>query len=103
MARGVEVAGKHILVVEDILDTGATMSNLLLKLESLGAKSIRVVIAFHKRNPKRMIPYQSDYVGFEVPNFFICGYGADYNQKFRDVPHLFVLSKHAISTYKIQE
>ena len=65
------------------------MKKLIEKLQSLGALSIRSAIAFHKRNPKRTISYQADYLAFEVPNTFICGYGTDYNEKFRDIPHLF--------------
>jgi hypoxanthine phosphoribosyltransferase len=103
VARGAEVAGKHVLIVEDIFDTGGTMTKLIGKLEELDAKSIRSTIAFHKRNPKRVLSYQADYIGFEVPNTFIVGYGTDYNEKFRDVPHLFELNALGIKTFAVEE
>jgi len=60
-----EICNKHVLVIEDIYDTGTTMKQLLIKLGSLGARSLRVAIAFHKRNPANLKHgWTADYTGF---------------------------------------
>ncbi len=79
-ARKAEVCGKHILVVEDTVDTGKTMKALLEKLLVLGAASVKTAVTFHKRNPKIVeIGFRADYLAFEIPNVFAVGYGLDYN------------------------
>lgn len=89
-----------MLVIEDIYDTGTTMKQLLNKLNELGASSLRVAIAFHKRNPANLKHnYKADYLGFVVPNDFIVGYGVDYNEKFRETKHLFKINSSGIAKF----
>ena len=95
-----EVENKHVLVVEDIYDTGASMTKMLSTLKKMGAATVKSAIAFHKLNPDNVsLNYRAEYVGFEVPMAFIVGYGCDYNEKFREVPHLFVLNETGIKEF----
>ncbi|ORZ34675.1 phosphoribosyltransferase-like protein [Catenaria anguillulae PL171] len=90
--------GKHLLLVEDIIDTGNTMVALLAKLKQYEPASIRVVSLFLKRTPLSN-GYQPDFVGFEIPNNFIVGYALDYNEHFRDLDHVCVISEHGKAKY----
>lgn len=90
--------GKNLLIVEDIIDTGLTMSNLLNLLQEFKPKSVRVVSLFVKRTPKSS-GYRPDYTGFEVPNKFIVGYALDYNEYFRDLNHVCIINEHGIKKY----
>jgi hypoxanthine phosphoribosyltransferase len=87
-----DVKGRSILLVEDIVDTGNTLKYLLGKFESLGAKDVRVCSLLDKpeRREQRVI---ADYIGFEIPNEFVVGYGLDYNQKYRNLPFIGVLKR----------
>ena len=90
-----DLAGKNILIVEDMIDTGTTMKTVLEKIQSLyEPKSLRVAVAFHKMTPKNVEwGYFADYTGFLVPCEFFCGYGMDFNGHLRDLPHLCVLNE----------
>ncbi|KAH8870227.1 Hypoxanthine-guanine phosphoribosyltransferase [Schistosoma japonicum] len=83
---------KDILVVEDIIDTGRTITKLINHLESLSTKSVKVASLLVKRT---MPPsqYHPDFVGFEVPNRFVVGYALDYNEHFRDLHHICVINE----------
>ncbi|VDN15262.1 unnamed protein product [Dibothriocephalus latus] len=76
--------GKDILIVEDIVDTGRTMSNLNKYLRTLNARSVRVVSLLVKRTPLSC-GYRPDFAGFEIPDEFVVGYALDYNDYFRDL------------------
>jgi hypoxanthine phosphoribosyltransferase len=82
--------GKDVLVVEDILDTGLTLHYLLQNLESRGPKSLRVVTLLNKPS-RREIDVTADYVGFEIPDQFVVGYGLDFNQRYRNLPNISIL------------
>ena len=84
------VAGRHLLIVEDIIDSGITMQYLLNNLASRGAASIRVCTLLDKPE-RRQVPIQADYTGFSIPNEFVVGYGLDYNQMYRNLPEIGVL------------
>ncbi|XP_054715853.1 hypoxanthine-guanine phosphoribosyltransferase-like isoform X2 [Uloborus diversus] len=86
------LAGRNLLIVEDIIDTGFTMSNLLVLLKEFKPKSVRVVSLFVKRSPNSN-GYKPDYIGFEVPNKFIVGYALDYNEYFRDLNHVCIINE----------
>lgn len=91
------------MVIEDIIDSGRTMIALLEALNNLKAKSVCSAIAFDKYNAKRMTNYVAEYTGFDLQvseDLFIVGYGTDYNEWFREIPHLFVLNE---SGYKEKE
>ena len=82
-----QIEGRHIIIVEDIVDTGHTMNRLFQLLDGRGAASISICTLFHKPDSFQY-DFPLQYVGFEVPNIFIIGYGLDYNgfgRGFRDV------------------
>ncbi len=85
-----DVRDRDILLVDDILDTGKTMSAIVSKLSAYGPKSIRSAVLLWKkeRTVVEMIP---DYVGFEIPDAFVVGYGLDYDDRFRHIPYIGVL------------
>ncbi|MGQ9535949.1 MAG: hypoxanthine phosphoribosyltransferase [Actinomycetota bacterium] len=84
------IRGREILVVEDIVDTGLTLSYILRNLESRGPLSIRVC-TFLDRAVRRIVPVEIHYRCFEVGKEFVVGYGLDYRQKWRNLPQVHVL------------
>lgn len=86
----VSVQGKHLIVVEDIIDTGLTLSYLLENLRSRGAASVKLAALLDKPEPRK-IGVAVDYVGFEVPNKFLVGYGLDAAERYRNLPFIAVL------------
>jgi hypoxanthine phosphoribosyltransferase len=85
-----DIAGRHVLVVEDIVDSGLTLSWLLKYLASRSAASIEVVALLRKPDAVR-VPVPARYVGFDIPNEFVVGYGLDYAERYREVPGVAVL------------
>jgi len=88
------VEGKDVLLVEDILDTGLTLSYLLQILESRGPRSLKVVALLNKPS-RRIIEVPAEYIGFEIPDHFVVGYGLDFNQRYRNLPDITVLKVDA--------
>lgn len=86
------VEGKDILVVEDIIDTGLTLTYLKELLMERGAKSVKIC-TFLDKVVKRKVPLKGDYVGFEVPDEFVVGYGLDYAEKYRNLSDVCILKK----------
>ena len=84
--------GKDILVVEDILDSGVTLSYLLKHLSSRNPNSIRLCTLLDKPERRKM-PITADYIGTTVPDEFIVGYGLDYDEKYRNLPYIGVLKR----------
>ena len=82
--------GRDLLVVEDILDSGVTLSFLLKNLSARGPRSIRLCTLLDKPD-RRKVPITPDYVGVQVPDKFIVGYGLDYAEKYRNLPYIGVL------------
>lgn len=89
-----DIAGKHVIVVEDIVDSGLTLSWLLKYLESRSAKTVDVVALFRKPDAVK-VPVPVKYVGFDIPSEFVVGYGLDYNERYREVPFVGVLRPEA--------
>ena len=87
-----DITGKHIIVVEDILDSGVTLNYLKGYLMNRKPNSIKIVTLFDKPS-RRKAPIYSDYAGYEVPNEFIVGYGLDYAEKYRNLPYIGVLKR----------
>lgn len=81
------IAGKHVLVVEDIIDTGLTMQYLLENLGTRQPASLAICSLLFKPETNR-IPVKIDYLGFEIPNHFVVGYGLDYDELYRNLPYL---------------
>lgn len=84
------IEGENILVVEDIIDSGRTLNYLLENLKSRGAKSVKLCTLLNKPD-RRVVDVDVDYVGFEIPDEFIVGYGLDYAQKYRNLPYIGIL------------
>ena len=82
-----DVNNKNVLIVEDIIDTGKTLKYLLKYFEERGAKTVRIASLLDKPE-RRMVEIKGDFIGFEVPNDFIVGYGLDYNQEYRNLPYI---------------
>jgi hypoxanthine phosphoribosyltransferase len=83
--------GRDVLLVEDILDTGLTVHYILQNLESRGPRSLKLVTLLSKPS-RRQIDVPVDYLGFEIPDRFVVGYGLDYNQRYRNLPDIRILS-----------
>jgi hypoxanthine phosphoribosyltransferase len=81
---------KSILLVEDIIDTGRTIFEVKKMLYNKGAKNVKVVSLLDKPE-RRIVDIDADYVGFDIPNEFVIGFGLDYNQKYRNLPYIGVL------------
>jgi hypoxanthine phosphoribosyltransferase len=84
------VTGKHVLVVEDIIDTGLTLQYILRNLQTRGPASIRVCGLLLKEKARVSEP-QCDYVGFRIPDRFVVGYGLDFAERYRNLPYIGVL------------
>jgi hypoxanthine phosphoribosyltransferase len=84
------IAGSDVLIVEDIIDTGLTLSHLVEILRSRQPASLKVCALLDKRE-RRRVAFTADYVGFTIPDRFVVGYGLDYNEKFRFLPDVRVL------------
>jgi hypoxanthine phosphoribosyltransferase len=89
-----DLAGRDVLVVEDILDTGRTLRGLLDLFRARGARSVRSVVLLDKKS-RREVPVEADFVGFTVPDVFLVGYGLDHAQRFRNLPYIGVLRADA--------
>jgi hypoxanthine phosphoribosyltransferase len=85
-----DVRGRHVLLIDDILDTGQTLAYLSDHLRNLGTASLRVAVLLRKRG-RQTISFEPDYCGFDIPNAFVVGYGLDYNDEYRNLPYLAVL------------
>ena len=81
---------KYILLVEDIVDTGRTLVEVTKMFKNKKAKDVKIVSLLDKPD-RRTCDIEADYVGFEVPNEFVVGFGLDYNQKYRNLPYIGVL------------
>ena len=79
--------GKHVLIVEDIIDSGRTLSYLLRILKGRHPASIRLCTLLDKPE-RRVVDVKVDYVGFEIPDEFVVGYGLDYDQQYRNLPYI---------------
>jgi len=88
---------KNILIIEDIVDTGNTLKYLTAKLEERGPKSIKVCTMLNKQ-ARRTTDFKADYVGFEVEDLFIIGYGLDYDQRFRGLPYISYLDENDVES-----
>ena len=88
--------GKNILIVEDIVDSGLTLSWLRANLMSRGAASVEVLAILRKPEAAK-VEVTCKYVGFDIPPDFVVGYGLDFNEKYRNLPFIGVLAKHIYS------
>jgi hypoxanthine phosphoribosyltransferase len=91
----INIEGRHVLVVEDIVDSGLTLSYLMRNLESREPATLEVCALLTKPS-RREVDVPVRYVGFEIPNKFVVGYGLDFGERYRNLPYVGVLSEHLI-------
>ena len=85
------IKGKNVLVVEDIVDSGRTLSYLMEMLKDRGPESLRLCTLLDKPE-RRVVDVHVDYTGFQIPDEFVVGYGLDYDQRYRNLPYIGVIS-----------
>jgi len=86
----IDVRGRDVLLVDDILDTGKTLSRVLPKLRALKPRRIKVCVLLDKPS-RRLEKISADYIGFKIPNYFVVGYGLDYAERYRNLPFVGIL------------
>jgi hypoxanthine phosphoribosyltransferase len=86
-----DLRGRHLLLIDDILDTGRTLAYLRQHLQNLGVASLRIAVLLHKVG-RQQVPIEVDYSGFDIPDAFVVGYGLDYNDEYRHLPYVAVLT-----------
>jgi hypoxanthine phosphoribosyltransferase len=91
-----DVRGRHVLLVEDIVDTGITLRKVLDHLEAKGPASLRVCALLDKR-ARRLVDIPLHYVGFEIPDEFVVGYGLDFRQRYRNLPFIAIVKHHLLA------
>lgn len=84
------IEGKHVLLVEDIMDSGVTIDYLKKMLLERGPASLKVCVLLDKTE-RRRVPIEADYAGFRIPNKYVVGYGLDYKDRYRNLPYIAVL------------
>ena len=85
-----DVRGHNVLLVDDILDTGKTLAAVAGLIKAKGAAEVRTCVLLDKK-ARRTVPFEADYVGFDIPNEFVVGYGLDFNERYRNLPCIGVL------------
>jgi hypoxanthine phosphoribosyltransferase len=88
-----EVRGRDVLLVDDILDTGKTLSRVLPKLRVLQPRRLKICVLLDKPS-RRLEAIEADYVGFKIPDYFVVGYGLDFAEQYRNLPFVGVLHPH---------
>jgi hypoxanthine phosphoribosyltransferase len=91
-----DLKDRHVLVVEDIIDTGLTLSWLITNLRSRGPASVEIATLLRKPEAQQM-EVEVKYVGFDIPNAFVVGYGLDFNERYRNLRGIGTLSPHVYS------
>ena len=91
-----EVEGRHVVLIDDILDTGRTIKSVKELFESRGALSVKVCVLLNKPEG-RVVDIEADYVGGLVENEFVVGYGLDYDEQYRNLPYIGVLKREVYS------
>jgi len=92
-----DLRGRHVLLLDDILDTGRTLVHLVGQLRGLEPASLRVGVLLRKEG-RQELPLEPDYCGFRIPDLFVIGYGLDFNDEYRHLPHVAVLPAEISST-----
>jgi hypoxanthine phosphoribosyltransferase len=84
-----DLRDRHVLLLDDILDTGRTLAHLLPSIGRLGALSVKVAVLLRKQG-RQQVPLEPDYCGFTIPDKFVVGYGLDHNDEYRHLPYIAV-------------
>jgi hypoxanthine phosphoribosyltransferase len=85
-----DIRGRHVLLVDDIFDTGNTLWELLPQIDEMGPASVRTAVLLRKEG-RCQVPMKPDFVGFDIPDAFVVGYGLDYRDLYRNLPYVAVL------------
>jgi hypoxanthine phosphoribosyltransferase len=85
-----DIRGKHVLLVEDIMDSGVTIDYLKKMLQERGPESLKVCVLLDKPD-RRKVQIEADYAGFRIPNKYVVGYGLDYKDRYRNLPYIAVM------------
>ena len=88
-----DIAGKDVLIIEDIIDTGITLSTLAKLFKERGVNDLKVVTMLSKPS-RREVDFEADFTGFEIPDVFVVGYGLDYADRYRNLPYVASLKEH---------
>ena len=88
-----DILGKDVIIVEDIVDTGITLNYLMKILIQRGASSLRIAALLDKKGRRQVPDLKVDYCCFDIPDAFVVGYGLDYDQKYRNLPDIGILSE----------
>lgn len=91
-----DISGRHVIVVEDILDSGMTLSFLMNLLKAKKIESVRICTLLDKPE-RRQVPITADYTGFKIPDLFVVGYGLDYADMYRNLPYIGILKPEIYS------
>ncbi len=92
-----DVANRDVLLLDDILDTGQTLTALIRHLADRGARSVRTAVLLRKIG-RQEVPIEPDYCGFTIPNVFVVGYGLDFNDDYRHLPYVGVLREQIVAS-----
>lgn len=87
-----DISGKHVLLIDDIIDTGISLNHIKERILSKGPASLKICILLDKKE-RRIVDIPIDYIGFEIPNQFVVGYGLDYDNNYRNLPYIAVFKK----------
>ncbi|MFV2068354.1 MAG: hypoxanthine phosphoribosyltransferase [Pirellulales bacterium] len=96
-----DITGRDVLLVDDIFDTGHTLVEVIARLEEFQPKSIRSVVLLRKQG-RQEVDIEPDFVGFEIPNEFVVGYGLDYEDAYRNLPHVAALEPEDLARHAEQ-
>jgi hypoxanthine phosphoribosyltransferase len=94
-----DLQGRHVLLLDDILDTGQTLGTLVEQVKQLGPLSVRTIVLLRKLG-RQSVPIEPDYCGFAIPDVFVVGYGLDYHDEFRQLPYLAGLDPETIASFR---
>jgi hypoxanthine phosphoribosyltransferase len=96
-ALGDSFKGRHVLIVDDILETGRTLSALVARLKKLGAADVKICVLLEKRGKQEIpVPIRADWVGFKIADHFVVGYGLDYDGRYRALRQVRVLDPSSV-------
>ena len=101
MATKGEYSNKDVIIVEDIIDTGKTMTKLVSKFKNEGVKTVLPVSLLDKRDVKGSVRNFGHYMaGFSIADEFVVGFGLDYNERFRDIKDVYILSNEGVNRFR---
>lgn len=88
-----DITGRHVLLIDDILDTGKTLSVVVDLIKKQDPASVRTCVLLDKKG-RREVEFEADFVGFQIPDRFVVGYGLDFAERYRNLPHIGILKPH---------